>query len=111
MCLLLRYMGFVYLIEDRDTGVYKIGVTKGDPTKRLKKLQTGNANELYIKHLFETQWPFRLETMLHNYFKERNEINEWFWLDDPDEFLTKCLEFNSIISSLLDNPFFNKNLK
>ena len=48
---------------------------------------------------------------MYNYFKERNEINEWFWLDDPDEFLTKCLEFNEIINSLKDNPFFNKNLK
>ena len=33
-------MGIVYLIEDRNNNTYKIGVTKGDPVKRLKKLHT-----------------------------------------------------------------------
>lgn len=56
-------MGFVYLIgEDETTNRFKIGVTKcNDINKRLKKLQTGNSNELFIKHVYET--------MLHNYYK------------------------------------------
>ena len=30
-------MGTIYLIEDTNNNCYKIGVTKGDPVKRLKK--------------------------------------------------------------------------
>ena len=45
-------MGYVYLIYDKNNNSYKIGVTKGDTNKRLKKLQTGNSCELEIKNLF-----------------------------------------------------------
>lgn len=104
-------MGFVYLIEDMDSRTYKIGVTKGDPQTRLKKLQTGNSSKLLIKHLYECEYPYRLESMLHNHYKEYRELNEWYGLPDINEFLNKCNEFNEIINSLKDNPFFNKKLK
>jgi len=104
-------MGFVYLIEDVYNNTYKIGVTKGDPQTRLKKLQTGNSCKLEIKHLYECEYPYRLESMLHNHYKEYQEINEWFGLPNINEFLDKCREFDNIISTLKDNPFFSKNLK
>ena len=44
-------MGYVYLIQDINNNTYKIGVTKGDPLIRLKKLQTGNSCKLEIKYL------------------------------------------------------------
>jgi hypothetical protein len=104
-------MGYVYLIEDRNNNTYKIGVTKGDPIKRLKKLQTGNSCTLEIKHLYECEYPYRLESMLHTHYKQYNEINEWFALKNPNEFIDKCIEFNNIINSLRDNPYFKKGLK
>lgn len=104
-------MGIVYLIEDSNNNTYKIGVTKGDPEKRLKKLQTGNSSKLEIKYLYESEYPYRLETMLHAHYKQFNELNEWFSLEKPNEFLNKCAEFSNIINSLKDNPFFSKNLK
>jgi hypothetical protein len=104
-------MGYVYLIADRNSNTYKIGVTKGDPKKRLKKLQTGNSFELEIKYLFEYEYPYRLESMLHTHYKPYNELNEWFTLEDPNEFLDKCLEFSDIIDSLKNNLFFSKGLK
>ena len=104
-------MGFVYLIYDRNNNSYKIGVTKGDPKTRLKKLQTGNTCELEIVNLFQYEYPYRLESMLHNHYKQYNEMNEWFGLSNPAEFLDKCLEFSNIIDSMLDNPFFKKNLR
>ena len=103
--------GYVYLIADRNNNTYKIGVTKGDPEKRLKKLQTGNSSELKIKYLYEYDYPYRLESMLHKHYKSCNELNEWFALENPNEFPNKCKEFNNIIDSLKDNPFFNKGLK
>lgn len=104
-------MGYVYLIEDRNNNSYKIGVTKGDPEKRLKKLQTGNSSKLELKYLYECKYPYRLETMLHKHYKPFNELNEWFSLENPNEFLNKCVELNNIIDSLKDNPFFSKDLK
>lgn len=104
-------MGFVYLIEDINNNTYKIGVTKNDPQTRLKKLQTGNSCELKIKYLYQCEYPYRLESMLHNHYKEYQEINEWFGLPDTDEFIVKCKEFDDIIYSMKDNPFFTKKLK
>ena len=104
-------MGYVYLIEDIDSRTYKIGVTKSDPQRRLNKLQTGNSCKLSYKYIYECEYPYRLETMLHNHYKSCQELNEWYSLDDIDEFIKKCQEFNKIINSLKDNPFFNKKLK
>jgi hypothetical protein len=104
-------MGIVYLIEDRNNNTYKIGVTKGDPVKRLKKLQTGNSSELVLKYTYECEYPYRLETLLHTQYKLVNELNEWFSLENPNEFLDKCAQLNNIIDSLKCNPFFSKNLK
>ena len=104
-------MGYVYLIQDINNNTYKIGVTKGDPLIRLKKLQTGNSCKLEIKYLYECEYPYRLESMLHNHYKEYQEINEWFGLPNTNEFLDKCREFDNIISILKDNPYIRKNLK
>ena len=104
-------MGYVYLIEDRNNNCFKIGVTKGDPNKRLKKLQTGNPSKLELKYLYECEYPFRLESMLHTHYKSYNELNEWFSLENPNDFLYKCVEFNKVINSLKYNPFFSKGLK
>jgi hypothetical protein len=104
-------MGYVYLIEDVNNNTFKIGVTKGDVNKRLKKLQTGNSTELRVKYQFQYEYPYRLESMLHTHYKEECEMNEWFGLSNPKEFLDKCVEFSDIIDSLKDNPYFNKRLR
>lgn len=104
-------MGYIYLIEDSNNNTYKIGVTKGEPEKRLKKLQTGNSSKLEIKYLYKCEYPYRLESMLHNHYKQFNELNEWFSLENPNDFLNKCVELNNVINSLKDNPFFSKGLK
>lgn len=104
-------MGYVYLIEDSNNNCYKIGVTKGEPEKRLKKLQTGNPSKLELKYLYECEYPYRLESMLHTHYKYYNELNEWFSLENPNDFLNKCMELNNVINSLKNNPFFSKGLK
>jgi len=103
-------MGYVYLIgEIGNEERFKIGSTRAkDVTKRLKQLQTGNSEELYIKESFETTNPFKLEKMLHNRFKSCSLIGEWFALtnDDVKAFKGICEGFQRIIDSLKDNPFF-----
>ena len=60
---------------------------------------------------YKYDYPYRLESMLHRHYKSCNELNEWFSLDNPNEFLNKCVELSGIIDTLKDNPFFNKGLK
>ena len=105
-----KIMGFVYLIgEIGNNGRYKIGSTRAKEVEtRLKHLQTGNSSELYIKESFETEHPFKLEKMLHNHFKEKNLIGEWFELSEADTeaFRGICEEKMKVIDSLKDNPFY-----
>ncbi len=106
-------MGYVYLICDPATDTYKIGVTKNIVQNRLKKLQTGNSSELHIITYKETEYPYKLESMLHNMFKYKLEHGEWYKLDPDDvfNFNKTCDMLINRIKILLDNPYFNKNLK
>lgn len=78
--------GYVYLLCDANSDLYKIGVTRGSIENRLKKLQTGNGNEIHIISHFKTGNPFRLEKILHKHFMAENELNEWFSLKPEDVF-------------------------
>ena len=49
--------------------------------------------------------------MLHSHYKHVNELNEWFALENPNEFLGNCVKFSNTIESLKDNPYFRKGLK
>lgn len=105
-------MGFVYLIGmEGQPNKYKIGSTRRkNINDRLKQLQTGNAEKLFIKDSFSTEKPFQLEKMLHNRYQSRHLIGEWFDLPSAitDNFHDVCESYQRIILFLKDNPFFNK---
>ena len=105
--------GYIYLICDPANNTYKIGVTRNIESNRLKKLQTGNSTELHIVSIYKCEYPFRFESMLHSYFKTKQELNEWFNLSNEDILLfqNKCKELDNTIHILLNNPFFSKNIK
>lgn len=105
--------GYVYLICDPANTTFKIGVTRDLKSQRLKKLQTGNSTELFLSGIYKTKYPFRMESMLHSKFKVKNELNEWFNLNsyEVSHFNDICKEVEETIDIMLDNPFFNKNLK
>jgi hypothetical protein len=107
-------MGTVYLIGDYSkSGFYKIGVTRGDLNKRLKKLQTGNSGELYVKESFVSSYPFELEKMLHNKHESDKVLSEWYYLEKEqvENFINECKDFQSIIDAMEDNYFFKKKHK
>lgn len=106
-------MGYVYLICDPSNDRFKIGVTRDLSSNRIKKLQTGNSTELFIRHIYKTEWPFRLESMLHRHFKNKQVLNEWFELEVNDvvRFKEICKTLENTIKVLSDNPFFSKDLK
>lgn len=104
--------GFVYLVCDPAKDFYKIGVTKGKIEKRLKKLQTGNGTELFVVTWHQTDYPFRMEKLLHTRFKPKRENGEWFSLDASEvaNFGNICDKMEETLSVLMQNPFFNKSL-
>ena len=67
--------GYVYLIGSVDDKKrFKIGVTRGEVEKRLKKLQTGNPEQLYVRHKYKTSSPFKLEKMLHTVYHNSSQL-------------------------------------
>lgn len=105
--------GYIYLICDPSIDAFKIGVTRNIKSNRIKKLQTGNPTELHIVKTYKSDYPFRLEKMLHTRFSTKRILNEWFELDinDITNFTKTCDEITETINCLLDNPFFAKNIK
>ena len=101
-------MGYVYLICDPSNDTFKIGVTKRlDIEDRVRKLQTGNSTELFIRSFYKCEYPFRLEKLLHSRFHDKRQVGEWFTLNCEDvcNFKKTCEELEKIIDSLIDNPF------
>ena len=103
--------GYVYLLCDLEKDrIYKIGVTRGDIEKRIKKLQTGNSGEIFLVNYHKTKIPFFVESKLHLFYNKTKIRNEWFSLTDEEvfEFKNKCLLAEEIYETLKDNPFFGK---
>jgi len=101
--------GFVYLLcVNGDNEMYKIGVTKSDINKRIKKLQTGNGNQIYCVASFHSNRPYKLESILHRYYAVDRQEGEWFLLSKERvaEFLPLCKTYEDAIDALKDNPFF-----
>lgn len=107
-------MGYVYLLCDSgQDNTFKIGVTRGNIEKRIKKLQTGNGEEIFLVNYYETEYPFLIEKMMHQKHCSDKKMNEWFYLDSEgvNNFKKDCEECEETIKALKDNPFFNKKLK
>ena len=105
----LMQEGYVYLLcENGDNEMYKIGVTRSEVSKRIKKLQTGNGNPIHCVASFKSSRPYKLEKMLHSRFSLDREEGEWFLLskEQAEGFLPLCEKLEGIIISLKDNPFF-----
>lgn len=105
--------GYVYLIIEGDQHgeeKYKIGITKNDPSKRLKNLRTGNSNQLDILNVYKSCNYKKIERFLHRKFSNQRTLsnNEFFYLSDQQvlDFIKTCEEIEKIIKSLKNNPFF-----
>lgn len=103
--------GNIYLLDGGD-GSFKIGVTRGSVDNRVKKLQTGNPNEIIpIKYYHANNYLFLIEKRLHMLFSDKQLLNEWYKLsdEDVDEFIPLCEKIENQFASLKDNPFFKYN--
>lgn len=108
-------MSFIYIIKKyTDFEIHrKIGVSKNNCNKRLKQLQTGSSEKLELEYVFETQYPYTIEKNLHNKFKEKKLLNEWFILNEEDvnsiDYYIKLDEKN--LRTLEENSTLNLNFK
>ena len=99
-------MGYVYLLCDGEK--FKIGMTKNKIEKRVAELQTGNPNEIWVHSYYETQYPLKIEKMMHGRHASSNVKNEWFDLsvEQVVGFRKECNKCEEIIKLMKDNPFF-----
>lgn len=95
---------FVYLIRLSENSYYKIGVTK-NINKRIKELQTGNAEQIYLVESFESIHAYKIEKALHYFYSNKNKNNEWFefTLEDEVKFLKDCKKIENNIIFLENN--------
>jgi hypothetical protein len=103
-------MGYVYLLLQIDSDgleSHKIGITKNDPNKRVKQLQTGNPNKISLLRSYESKNYLKVERWLHRkHSGSKTEAkNEWRTLTDEQvfSFHDDCKEADDNIQFLLDN--------
>ncbi len=103
-------MGNVYLLLswDKDGNeVFKVGVSKNDPEKRVKQLQTGNDRTIELLKMYQSTHYKKIEKWLHRKYKSVKAAadNEWFYLSNEQvlDFLTECKKAEDNILFLLNN--------
>lgn len=72
----LKSPSFVYFIQSGEHGPVKIGFTSRDPHARVCKLQTGNPEELLLRHVIPAERA--TEKQLHTRFEPARIRLEWF---------------------------------
>ena len=101
----------VYLKYCPILDLYKIGVSFSSK-KRNPGLQTGNPYEIITKFIFQSKYPYKVETSLHREFNSyKTDVNdvklkgEWFKLDNAqvNNFLIRCKTIESNIQMLVDS--------
>ena len=106
-------MGYVYLFLEVDGSghePYNIGITKNDPNKRIKQLQTGNPRKIQLLKTYRSENYLKVEGWLHRKYAIKTEAeNEWRSLTNEEvfSFLKDCKEADDNINFLLqNNPFY-----
>lgn len=105
-------MGLVYLTNEQGTDNYKIGITRSKTvTHRNKTLQTANPRKLVTIKEFKTDYPYRIETMLHFHYSSKRGNGEWFELTDEDvsSFIPLCEKLSEDLKMLMSDNYFYQN--
>lgn len=73
----------VYLFSVKGLKMYKIGISN-NPLERLKGLQTSCFYQLMPVFCARVQNAEKLEAVLHDRFRSKNTVGEWFELEDEE---------------------------
>jgi hypothetical protein len=90
----LAVAGSVYLIRAKSTlantgYLYKIGMTRGDPFKRVVGIQSVCTETVEVIHIVSTAQALFLERKLHDLFDRDRVYGEWFKL--PQGCVNQCV--------------------
>jgi hypothetical protein len=97
-------MGTVYLLgEFCNEGKFKIGFTKNSIKSRLKQLQTGNSNEIFIVNEYKTKNYKEVEKFLHRKYYSDKALGEWFELSHEDvvNFTKTAKHYDDLVNSFI----------
>lgn len=101
------YKRYVYLLGTDDNR-YKIGVSV-DVERRIKQLQTGCSDKIFLVDKFLSKFPFKLESALHRKYESSKINGEWYLLSNDmiTDFQKDCsiMEKNYNCMSEYENPF------
>ena len=87
---------YVYLIASQCRPVVKIGKAK-DPIKRIKEIQTGSADPLYLYAAIYSDNPAFLENQIHKLLKRNWVRGEWFrFTPNTEKVLSEYCKENSL---------------
>lgn len=101
-------MKYIYLIQSLESSYYKIGISQ-NPTLRLKQLSTGNASELRLIVMYQSEFASIIEKTLQRKYLVNKKNGEWFDLSIKIEvdFVNECKKIEKNIEFLkkFDNQF------
>jgi hypothetical protein len=102
--------GYVYLIRQGETDLYKIGSTSKEPEKRLLELQCGNPERLFLIQVYRTDFPQKIENLMHIALSKNRVRNEWFRFDlsMEDAFTNECSKKENAAKLLFEQDKRNK---
>ncbi len=100
--ILVNDYNILYLIQNINNGIIKIGVTN-NIEKRIKLFQNICGMKLKLLKTYIIQNSFRVEKILHFKYKNKRTYGEWFKLNSDD-----LLDIDNIIKNI-DNDFNNYN--
>ncbi len=97
---LLERGEYVYIIKGEIMSFYKIGYTANSPYQRLTELQHSNPDKLSVIQYYKSMHSKKLEKLVHEKFKEKRKIGEWFELSEEDlkNFKGICEAFEKVLA-------------
>ena len=73
--------GFLYFIKSEKDNLFKIGITRGSPMKRLPTIQTGCPYEIRLHSAIYYENCHEKEREFHNLLAEYRTRGEWYKID------------------------------
>lgn len=105
--------GYVYLIRQGESDLYKIGSTNKSPQIRLLQLQCGNPEILNLMQVYKTENYKKIEHLMHIAYGKHRVRNEWFRFDVSmeDEFINECQKKENAARVLIEQEYRDKKWK
>lgn len=94
--------GFVYLLKTKEKDLFKIGITKTSPLRRMPTLQTGCPFELTLFVAIYSYNCRHMETYFHTIFEQYHTYGEWYEVDTD-------IVMEKIANELADEDFLKNN--